>query len=270
MALITDNILKSTDLLIPVTFLHDAHDEEESRTSYHTRTCTPPPDPPQSLADELRSKLEDVTFSLKPNGREFDVGGINGSLKRNEGCGESMYEENYFVSNDEYEDEGTFEELLAVDPQMITEVAMLQKENEWWGTEQRKLEMEKRKLREEKDAFERYVHTYCTKCACVSGQSLYTFVKIYSTDVHSYHNILTHIAWKSCTQQFEVFTHEVIYPLTLDLLAWEVHAYRKVWVLEPDRKVWVLEPGPFADLSPFSLVHYVASLLSLAINFCWS
>lgn len=146
-------MLKSTELLIPVV----AHDEEEPHLSRRPRARTPIPNPPQSLADELLSKGEDTTLSLKPNNGEIDVRSVNGTMTGEEEGGEVWNSDNGVASNVEYDDEDSYEELLVVDPQMITEVEMLQKENELWETEQRQLEMEKRTLREQKDAFERYL-----------------------------------------------------------------------------------------------------------------
>ncbi len=53
------------------------------------------------------------------------------------------------------EEESFFEEMLAVDPLMRTEVEMLQKEKETWELDQRQLERDKRELREQKEATER-------------------------------------------------------------------------------------------------------------------
>lgn len=53
------------------------------------------------------------------------------------------------------EKDGFIEEMMSVDPLVRTEVEMLQKGKKLWEAEQKQLEAEKSKLREQKEAFER-------------------------------------------------------------------------------------------------------------------
>ena len=104
----------------------------------------------QSLADEMQQ----LTSSWEFNTKRLSSGSIggprySGEESQAESDGDRFDEDSFLDFQNE-----TFEELLAVDPQMITEVEMLQQENALWVAEQKQLLEEIKTLREQKDAFE--------------------------------------------------------------------------------------------------------------------
>jgi hypothetical protein len=168
----TESLLASAE--VPeIVFSHDAKDEEESRASRRPlqRSVFPLPTPPRSLADELEEKnsaAKHVNGLQNGNGTANAGGTGNGpsaavAVARNENqfrdFDESMESVGGVSSEAEgewfAEDDGFLEEMLGVDPLMRTEVEMLQKEKETWESDQNQLEKEKKKLREQKEDFER-------------------------------------------------------------------------------------------------------------------
>jgi len=156
----------------PPTYPYDEQDERDSlglsRPSWLIQSQRREVN--RSLADELRSEGEEITSSLalsvrasvnnNSNGTNNNISEINCDDKSKPISirgppGDRM--QDYNSMEEDYSDEEEFfeEDILAVDPQMITEVEMLQKEKEGWVTEQKQLEADKRQLREEKDEFER-------------------------------------------------------------------------------------------------------------------
>ena len=110
------------------------------------------------MADELEKEEEKNSTGQHMNGfqNENGIAARNGNQPHLDesfesmGGADSMEEEEWLAENDTL-----FEEMLGVDPLMRTEVEMLQKEKETWGSELKQLEREKRELREQKEAFER-------------------------------------------------------------------------------------------------------------------
>ena len=179
--LILENFLESTE----ITYSHDARDEAESRSSAYPpsgllsqRILSPLPGPPCSLADELEKEEQRNSTRQLMNGDHHipirnELGTKNGN--RTSSLGDDSLESEPLNTTNESErgraegaeegvwftpeeEESFFEEMLAVDPLMRTEVEMLQKEKESWELDQRQLERDKRELREQKEATER-----CTK-----------------------------------------------------------------------------------------------------------
>ena len=124
----------------------------------------------QSLAEELRSEGEEITSSLslsvRPSVNNNSGTNNNNILGANQDArskpisiqgpaGGGVLNYDSMEEDDSFEEEFFEEDILAVDPQMITEVEMLQKEKEGWEVEEKKLEEDKRRLREAKDEFER-------------------------------------------------------------------------------------------------------------------
>ena len=156
-----------------IVFSHDAKDEEEGRTARPLqRSVSPLPAPPRSLADELEKEEEKNSTGQHMNGFQNGNGTSkngnrtataaiaatrNGTQSHNldeslesAGGASSEAEGEWFA-----EDDGFLEEMMGVDPLMRTEVEMLQKEKETWESDQNQLEKEKRRMREQKEAFER-------------------------------------------------------------------------------------------------------------------
>ncbi len=160
--------MESAEVPVQATFPHDEQDEKDVKNLSHpswVAQSQPRPVNQSSLAEELRSEGEEITSSLAPGVRVNPYTSAGTSGHTTEGSNdmatmnvpEREGATNHVTSStDEYLEEEFFEEeLLAVDPQMITEVEMLQNEKEGWESEQKQLEEEKRKLREGKDDFER-------------------------------------------------------------------------------------------------------------------
>lgn len=149
-----------------ICFSHDAEDEAASNGSrIPQRVLSPLPARPRSLADELEKDEERNSTGQHVNGFQnrtttttTAVATRNGNqLNLDESLesvgGAESTEEEWFA-----EEDNLFEEMLGVEPLVRTEVDLLQKEKATWESDQDQLRKEKRELREQKEAFERYLH----------------------------------------------------------------------------------------------------------------
>lgn len=140
-----------------ILFSHDARDEAEG-SRRPPRSQSPLPAPPTSLADELAKedrgrRLQNGNGTAARNGTQTPE---NGTGTGTDPAKEAMLESGASEEGEWFtEEDSLFEEIMEVDPLVRTEVDMLQKEKEGWEAEQKRLEGEKREIREQKEAFER-------------------------------------------------------------------------------------------------------------------